>query len=213
MGPVIGAAGIRGTDGSGSNVGSAGPPGNGVATGTLVGAIAGSTGAIVGSTGAIVDGTGAIVDWPTAGVCAAGTVVASGSGARTPVGRAVGSADRGTGLLAAADARGDVGGVTFHPATSAPPRRRPRTSVSATAIATDDVGSGGLAGRFGDVVGSSGSWVSSRSTTATASARLEAPRRAKTFAMCQFTVLSEIPSSPAISLLVRPAATRARISR
>ena len=133
-------------------------------------------------------------------------------GATVSAGRALGSAECG-----AADADGESGDVNCHPAMSAPPRS-PSTSVSATANAADDrgrtgSGSGRRAGRLAIGASPSDCSASSRMARATASARLEAPSRPNTLEMCQFTVLSEIPRSPAISLLVRPVATRARISR
>jgi hypothetical protein len=72
----------------------------------------------------------------------------------------------------------------------------------------------GAAGEWWRAVGSDArSAPFERIASATASARLDAPSLSNTLARCQFTVLSEIPRVTAISLLVRPSATRSRISR
>jgi len=55
--------------------------------------------------------------------------------------------------------------------------------------------------------GSGAGPAASRSTIATASARLDAPSFASTFPTCQFTVLSAMDRVAAIAFVVSPAAT------
>ena len=118
---------------------------------------------------------------------------------------------------------GEAGGPCIGPrgssrrvATVAPPRRAPAMPM-AMAIATSrgqPTRADAIVGerRLGEAAGAR-SAPFERIASATASARLEAPSLSNALARCQFTVLSEIPRVTAISLLVRPSATRSRISR
>jgi hypothetical protein len=131
------------------------------------------------------------------------------SGSEPLAGLAVGARSE----LFAGDAVG--AGPRWNVATVAPPSSAPAIAI-AIAIATRRghairADSGAI--RTGDDTSGARGVSFDRMTSATASARLDAPSRSKALARCQFTVLSEIPRATAISLLVRPSATRSRISR
>lgn len=180
--------------GSGRDAGSGDAGGSGRAPGTLSGGMGAA------------DGGG-----PLAPGCPAGEVDAMGAGgvAVTVAGEAVrspngdGRASAGTPVAAGrGGAAAGITGTESIPATIVPPS----TTSASAATAPCQVGRrrtsrGAL------------TWSTSRapSASATASARLDAPSLPNAFERCQFTVLTEIRRSAAISLLVRPAATRVRI--
>lgn len=182
-------------------------------------------------------GTGAETDG-IGGAPTAGRSVAGDSGSGRPVGSEISTPSPGTisppttspceplaGL--AVGARSDpfageaVGfcagaiGPSRSAATAAPPSSAPAIAI-AIAIATSrgHVARAYTGARRGRSVAlESRPTPFERMASATASARLDAPNLPNALARCQFTVLSEIPRVPAISLLVRPSATRSRISR
>jgi hypothetical protein len=210
----------RGTEGTGSGdavggrVGSA-SVGKGTGTEGRGGGLTAGSGSTVGGDSNI--GAGARVGSPITGGLPTGAITPSPTSASESL---AGVTVGGRAEAVAGDAVGTGGGPRRNVATVAPPSSAPASAI-ARAMATSrgqemgvDIGAGPIGvGTTGSRSAGSRSPPFERIARATASALLDAPSLSNALAICQFTVLSEIPRVTAISLLVRPSATRSRISR